>query len=146
MKNTLSQTSIDIIKGSAELITANNIAITKRMYQLLFSKYPNLREYFKDAPEDQYMRLAEALSAYAINIEKLHILKPALSVIARTHVKVNIKPSQYPVIGMVLMQAIEEVLDDKAEIALIDAWREAYQHISSVLIEIEEEMYTLQKV
>ena len=146
MQNTLSQKSIDIIKASAELITANDIAITQRMYQLLFSKYPNFKIFFKDAPQNQYMRLAEALSAYAINIEKLHILRPALALIARTHVKVKIKPSQYPIIGMVLMQAIEDVLGERAEIALIDAWREAYKHISWVLIEMEKEMYILQEL
>jgi len=145
LNNTLSQNSIDIIKNSAELITANDIAITQRMYELLFIKYPNLQELFKNAPDNQYMKLAEALSAYAINIEKLDVLKPALAVIARVHVKVNIKPSHYPVIGMVLMQAIEDILGERASIELIDAWREAYKHISFVLIEIEKEMYALQK-
>ena len=145
MNNTLSQKSIDIIKNSAELITANDIAITQKMYHLLFSKYPNLEELFKNAPDNQYMKLAEALSAYAVNIEKLDVLRPALALIARTHVKVDIKPSHYPIIGIVLMQAIEETLGERASIELIDAWREAYKHISGVLINIEKEMYELQK-
>jgi len=44
------------------------------------------------------------------------------------------------------MQAIEDVLGERAEIALIDAWREAYKHISWVLIEMEKEMYILQEL
>ena len=141
----LSTKSIQIVKESAELITSNDTKITKRMYDILFKKYPNFKIFFKDAPENQYMKLAEALSAYATNVEKLHILRPALSVIAREHVRVKIKPVQYPIIGMALIQAIEDVLGDTASLELIDAWREVYKHIANVLIEIEKEMYEIQE-
>ena len=141
----LSPKTIKIVKESAELITTNDTKITKKMYSILFEKHPNFQVFFKDAPANQYMKLAEALSAYAINVEKLHILRPALSVIAREHVRVKIKPVQYPIIGMALIQAIEDVLGDTASLELIDAWREVYKHIANVLIEIEKEMYALQE-
>ena len=145
MVKPLSQKTIQIIKNTAELITTNDTLITKKMYSILFQKYPHFKIFFKDAPENQYMKLADALSSYAVNVEKLHILRPALSSIAKEHVRVSIKPSHYPIIGMALIQAIEEVLGDSASLELIDAWREAYKHIGDVLIEIEKEMYELQE-
>jgi len=141
----LSLRTIEIVKNSAELITSNDTKISQRMYTILFDKYPNLKVFFKDAPDNQYMKLAEALSSYAVNVDKLHIEKPGLSVIAREHVRVNIKPNQYPKVGMALIQAIEDVLGDSASIELIDAWRDVYKHIADVLIEIEKEMYELQE-
>ena len=137
----LSSHSVNIIKNTAELITSNDTKITSRMYEILFSKYPKVKSLFKDAPEDQYMRLAEILSAYAVNIEKIDRLKPALIVIAKRHTEVGIKAAHYPMIGMVLMQAIEDTLGEKATVVFMDAWREAYQVIAAILIDIEEEIY-----
>ena len=142
----LSSKTIQIVKNSAELITSNDTKITQKMYDIVFEKHPSFEIFFKNAPKNQYMKLAEALSSYAINVDKLHILKPALSVIAREHVRVNIKPIHYSIIGMALIQAMEDVLGDSASIEFIDAWREVYKHISDVLIEIEKEMYELQEL
>lgn len=141
MKTPLSLESIQIIKSSAELITLNDTKITKRMYELLFTKYPKVKVLFKNAPQDQYMRLAEAISAYAINIDRLEKLKPALLVIAKAHIRVNVQPAHYPMIGMILMQAMEEVLGDKATPEFMDAWREAYKYVGDYLINIERELY-----
>ena len=145
MKTTLSLESIKIIKSTAELVTSNDTKITKRMYDILFSKYPHVKKVFANAPEDQYMRLAEIISAYAVNIDKIERLKPALQVIAKIHVSSNIKAGHYPMIGMVLLQAMEEVLGSRASVEFMDAWREAYKYISDVLISMEKEMYELQK-
>ncbi len=141
MRKQLSLRAIQIVKSSAELITLNDTKITTRMYEILFSKYPKVKIIFKDAPQDQYMKLAEIISAYAVNIDILEKLEPALMVIAKAHVRLNIQPAQYPMIGMVLMQAMEEVLGEKATPEFMDAWREAYKSISYVLIEMEKELY-----
>ena len=141
MPRFISEKSKQIIKDSAELITSKDKYITQKMYTILFTKYPHIKEFFSNAPKDQYMRLAEILSVYAVNIDKIDRLKPALLVIAKKHVEVHIQPSQYPMIGMVLMQAIEETLEDKATPELMDAWREAYQFLAEILIEMEKELY-----
>ena len=146
MSISLSSSSINIIKNSAQLITSNDIEITTKMYKILFEKYPNVRSLFRDAPEDQYMRLAEILSAYAVNIEKIERLKPALMVIAKKHVLVGIQIAHYPMIGMVLMMAIEDVLKEQATVEFMDAWREAYQMIASILIEMEKELYKNEEI
>ncbi len=141
MQTSLSKNSIEIIKSTAEYITSRDTDITQAMYKILFSKYPNVQILFANAPKNQYMRLAEILSAYAVNIEKIDRLRPALFVIAKRHVEVGIKPVHYPMIGMVLMQAIEETLQNQATIEFMDAWREAFQVIANILIEMERELY-----
>jgi len=137
----LSPQSISIIKSTAELVTANDIKISKRMYEILFSKYPHVKDLFKNSPEAQYMKLAEILSLYAVNIDKIERLKPALDVIANVHVNADIKPAHYAMIGMVLMDSMEEILGDKATLEFMDAWREAYQVIGNILMNLEKALY-----
>ncbi|EDZ61451.1 putative globin [Sulfurimonas gotlandica GD1] len=137
----LSQKHIDIIKESAELITANDLKITNKMYEILFYKYPHLEMLFENAPDNQFMKLAEALSLYAVNIDKIEKLIPALELIAIKHVEVNIRPGHYSMVGMALIEAIEEVLGKMAPIGFIDAWREVYKYVSDILIEMENKLY-----
>jgi len=111
------------------------------MYELLFIKHPELKNLFSHISENQYMHLAETLSAYAMNIGMIERLKPALLAIAQSHSQVKIQPSQYPMVGMALIEAMEEVLGDRAILEFVDAWREAYRFIANILIEMEQEMY-----
>ncbi|MEA2100242.1 MAG: globin domain-containing protein [Campylobacterota bacterium] len=141
MKKELSTQTINIIKNSANIIASNGEKITLRMYEIVFNKYPHIEKMFENAPDNQYMKLADALTLYAVNIDKLHVLAPALEVIAKTHIDTGVKQLHYVMIGQSLIKAMYEVLGDMATPTLIDAWREAYIYISDVLIEMENELY-----
>nr|WP_275715325.1 globin domain-containing protein [Sulfurimonas sp. SAG-AH-194-L11] len=117
-----------------------------KMYELLFLKYAELQKLFAHKSTDQYMRLAEALSAYAINIDMIERLRPALLVIAQTHADANVKPIHYPMVGMALIEAIESVLGDRATLEFIDAWREAYRFVANILIEMQQEINKSQEL
>ena len=78
---------------------------------------------------------------YAANIDNIKMLEPALDVIAKTHVRAGIKPKHYPMLGIVLMQAIADVMEDVATPEYIDAWREAYKYLAEILIEKERRLY-----
>lgn len=139
----ISKEHIKIVKNSASTITHYGPEITTRMYEIMFKKFPNAKKLFKDAPEDQYMKLSDALSAYAINIDKLHLFQPALMRIAKMHVRTGITSSMYPMVRYALLQAMKEVLIDKGrgdEICL-EAWSAAYDHLADILIEMENKLY-----
>ena len=140
-KRELSPQTVAVVKDSACLITANDLTITKRMCEILFERHPSYRKIFGDIPEEQYMKVAEVISAYAVNIDKLHILEPALKVIAQAHVSKQVQSGHYKAVGMSLLQSIEETLEHLATPAFIDAWREAYIYISDILIELEKNIY-----
>jgi len=137
----LSEKSIDVIKTTSKMVVSRSAEITTEMYKIMFSKYPHVKELFKDQPENQYMILAEALSLFAMNINKIEKLTPALEVIARKHVQTNVRKGHYPIVGASLLQAMENVLKEQATIPFIDAWTEAYKYLSDILIEMEEKMY-----
>lgn len=137
----MSKNTINIIKKHSPIILRKSLDITNLVYDRLFVKYPQFIEMFKEVPKNQPLPIAESFSAFAINIDNLKILEPALRAIAISHVAVGVKPEHYRMLGPVIIDAVEEVLENTASIELIDAVREAYKYISDILIEMESEMY-----
>jgi nitric oxide dioxygenase len=131
----------EIIKSTAPLLKERGEEITTVMYGFLFARNPELKELFKNAEPDQYKKLAAAVYAYAANIDKLEVLGKGIETIALAHVKTNIHPEHYPLVGGALLSAIAEVLGEAATPEVIEAWREAYFFLADVLIKREEELY-----
>lgn len=146
MKNTLSNETISIIKNSVGLIAKNDIDISFKMYELLFVRHPEIRQLFSDAIPDYHINLAEILSIYAVNIDRIDRLMPALKEISHKHIKHNIQPRHYPLVGSSLIEAMEEILGEDATIELLDAWREAYKFLANILITIEQGVYKSQEL
>lgn len=140
----LSEKTIEICKTTAPDIVVHGEAITARMYELLFANYPETRVLFGEAPEDQHKRLAGAIAAYAANIDNLEVLGKAVEGMAQRHVRTNVQPEHYPMVGVSLLQAIKDVLGDAATDDVIEAWKEAYFFLGDILIAREKELYTVE--
>jgi len=130
-----------IIKATAPVLKQHGEAITTAMYKVLFSKYPETQDMFKDASADQHKKLAAAVYAYAANIDHLENLTKGIEKMAEVHVKTGVKPEHYPMVGDALLQAIKTVLGDAATDEIMDAWAEAYGFLADVLIAKEKELY-----
>lgn len=137
----LSEKTIKIVKATAAPVAANSEAITSRMYEILFTNHPELKELFKDANPDQHKKLAGAVSAYAANIDNLSVLLKAVEKMAQTHVSSAVKPEHYPLVGVSLLQAVKDILGDAATNDVIEAWKEAYFFLADILIAREKEIY-----
>jgi nitric oxide dioxygenase len=135
----MTQETINIVKQTAPLIKENKEEITTTMYQIMFTKYPKVKEMFKNASPDQYKKLANAVYAYAANIDKLDNLKSGIETMAMAHVKTNVKAEHYPIVGECLLEAVAKVLNPEQKV--INAWGEAYQFLADVLIKREQELY-----
>jgi len=140
----LSENTIEICKATAPTIAVHGEAITTRMYEILFANYPETRALFGEAPEDQHKRLAVAIAAYAANIDNLESLGKAVEGMAQRHVKTNVQPEHYPMVGVSLLQAIKDVLGDAATDDVIEAWKEAYFFLGDILIAREKELYSVE--
>ncbi len=130
-----------IIKATAPVLKEKGEEITTAMYKTLFERNPELKELFKDAEPDQYKKLAQAVYAYAANIDNLVVLGKGIETMAQAHVKTSIKPEHYPLVGGALLSAIEEVLGEAASADIMSAWKEAYFFLADVLIAREKELY-----
>jgi nitric oxide dioxygenase len=135
----LTEKTIKIVKSTAPIIKENGVEITTKMYEKLFTKYPEIQELFKNAPESQPQKLANAIFAYASNIDNLEALEKTIMNIAEKHVETNVKPEHYPLVKECLMEAVSEVLNPSEDVA--KAWEEAYDFLAKTLVKIEENLY-----
>ncbi len=144
----LSDATKAIIKSTAPVLQKHGKEITARMYEIAFAERPDFKRFFENTwvkyPLDggpQPARLAEAVCAYAQNIDNLDALKGPLEHIAHKHTDMRVIAEQYPVIGASLLQAIKDVLGDAATSEVMTAWGEAYNFLADVLIKREKEIY-----
>lgn len=137
----MKKSTITIVKSTAPLIKSRGEAITEAMYRILFATYPGAEALFRDAPPSQRTKLANAVYAYAANIDKLEKLSGGIESMALAHVRTRVRPEHYPWVKDALVQAFCEVLGDDMTDEVLEAWSEAYDFLASTLIRREEELY-----
>lgn len=137
---TLSDETVATVKATGPVVREHGLAITTRMYEILFAENPEVKSLF-DAPGGvQEQRLAAAVIAYAENIDMIETLVPVVQSIAAKHVAKNVQPEHYDIVGDCLLRAMVEVLGP-LDPAIISAWTEAYAFLASVFVETEAGMY-----
>lgn len=137
----ISQQTREIVKSTTPLLKEKGEDVTTRMYQILFSKYPETEALFKNA-NNQPAKLATAITAYAANIDKLENLGDAVEIMAQRHVSAVVKPEHYPMVADALLTAMTEVLGaDVVTDEVSSAWGEAYNFLAGILKKREKELY-----
>ena len=145
----VSQKTIEIVKSTAPILKNQGKQITTRMYQIMFEKYPNVRNKFDmsaQADGSQPVKLATAIYSYASQIDNLPALKSMVEKIAHRHVQTKVLPEEYSIVGESLLQAMKDVLRETATEEVMAAWSEAYQALSEVFIKREDDIYEEQKM
>ena len=142
----LSQSTIETVKETIPVLQEHGQAITSRMYEILFDKYPETKALFSGAPEDQPKILASAIAAYANNIDSIDKLHDKIIWIANAHVKSRVMAEHYPMVADALMTAMKDVLGDAATPEILEAWQEAYSYLAEILVMNEKQLYAFTRV
>src|SRR4051794_12777659 len=140
----LTDHTVAIVKATAPVVAPKAEAITRRFYTLMFTQNPEVQAYFNPAHQHsggQQRALAGAICAYAVNLDNLAALGPAVELIAQKHCSLGIRPEHYPIVGKHLLAAIKVVLGDAATDEVIGAWAEAYGFLAEVFIDREMAIY-----
>jgi nitric oxide dioxygenase len=144
MPRALSPDTIAIVKATVPALQDHGLAITQRMYEHLF-RNAEIRDLFNQSHQgetaSQPRALADAILAYAQNIENLEVLAAAVERIAQKHTGLNILPEHYPHVADALLKAIADVLGEAATPEILAAWGEAYWFLAEILIGREAEIY-----
>lgn len=144
MPNPLSPATVAIIKATVPALEAHGLTITKRMYERLFQDAA-IRDLFNQSHHgetgSQPKALAQAVLAYARNIDNLGVLAGAMERIAQKHVALSILPEHYPYVADALLGAIGDVLGEAATPEICAAWGEAYWFLAELLIGREATIY-----
>ncbi|GAA0452223.1 NO-inducible flavohemoprotein [Alkalibacillus silvisoli] len=140
----LKEQQIQIIKSTAPVLREYGTQITTRFYNLLFENHPELLNIFNQANQKQgkqQQALANSIIAAAENIEQLEEIIPVVEKIAHKHRSIGVKPEHYPIVGENLLQTIADVLKENATEEILNSWKEAYNVIADIFIDLEANMY-----
>lgn len=137
----LSSETIAIIKEAVPLINQEAENVTTRMYEILFSKYPETKALFANATSDQHKKLAGAIGAFAGNVDNLGVLGGAVEKMAQSHVMTSVQPTHYPMVADALITAMGDVLGEAFTEVRKNAWVEAYTFLAGILMQREKELY-----
>jgi len=140
----LSAKTIEVVESTIPLLAEHGEAITRHFYDKLLTENPELNNVFNpsnQAQGGQARALADAVFAYANNLNNLEALLPAVARIAHKHVSLGVKPEQYPIIGGALLSAIQDVASLPDGHPALVAWGEAYGVLADVFINAEEALY-----
>jgi nitric oxide dioxygenase/hemoglobin len=133
-----------IVKATAPAIEKHGVEITTAMYARLFrnSEVEAMFDRAAQASGEQPLRLANAILAYAKNIDRLENLGPAVERMVARHVETGVKAEHYPLVAEALLPAIREVLGaDVATDEVLAARGEAYWMLADILIAAEALAY-----
>tara|TARA_R110002111_G_scaffold149064_2_gene216107 strand:+ start:810 stop:1988 length:1179 start_codon:yes stop_codon:yes gene_type:complete len=140
----LSAQTIEVVESTIPILAEHGEAITRHFYDKLLTENPELNNVFNpsnQAQGGQARALADAVFAYANNLNNLEALLPAVARIAHKHVSLGVKPEQYPIIGGALLSAIQDVASLPDGHPILVAWGEAYGVLADVFINAEETLY-----
>jgi len=144
MPSPLSPAAIALVKATVPALEVHGLAITRRMYERLFTD-PAIRDLFNQSHHgetgSQPKALANAVLAYARNIDNLGALAGAVERIAQKHVTLAILPAHYASVAEALLGAIRDVLGEAATPEICAAWGEAYWVLADILIDREAAIY-----
>jgi nitric oxide dioxygenase len=131
-----------IVRASAPAIRIHALAVVERMYELLF-RDRSIALIFDPAhmrDGSQPRALAEAVTAYAENIDTLEALLPAVERIAHKHVALGVTAEHYGSVGACMIEAMRDVLGDAATPELLGAWTAAFGVLADIFIDRENEL------
>lgn len=137
----LSESTKEIVKSTAPALQEYGVKITTRMYERMAEEQPDLKALFANTRNGQAERLAGAVLAYAQNIDEIEQLAPAIAVISKKHVSAKVLPEHYPLVGQLLLAAMQDVLGDALNKEILDAWAEAYTFLADAFIDQEKQLY-----
>ncbi|SCR53622.1 globin domain-containing protein [Staphylococcus aureus] len=140
----LTEQEKDIIKQTVPLLKEKGTEITSIFYPKMFKAHPELLNMFNQTNQKRGMQssaLAQAVMAAAVNIDNLSVIKPVIMPVAYKHCALQVYAEHYPIVGEILLKAIQDVTGLEEHDPVIQAWAKAYGVIADVFIQIEKEIY-----
>lgn len=119
-----------------DLVARSETALTKRFYEILFTRYPNVRPLFgRRSEEAQAKMLQDAIVAVVEHLDNESWLHDQLQALGRTHADYGVTPEMYAWVGECLLQALADLSGDRWDAELKAAWTAAFTSISTAMIE-----------
>merc|ERR1712059_132334 len=137
----LSEKTIAILKVCTPLLKQQRETLGPVFYKFV-DKNERLKGMFPTSDEgrkQQGIALSDALIAYTANCENVPSLLPLVESMGAKRVVKGVKPEDYPVVGGVLLDSLEEVLGKETFNADVKAGvAEGYSFLADIFIDLEK--------
>jgi hemoglobin-like flavoprotein len=126
--------NVPLLRNSFEMVIERQPQLTPRFYEILFSRYPQVKPLFgHKAQHKQAEMLQQALVAVMDHLEDATWLVDTLGAMGRKHIEYGVKDEMYPMVGASLLATLAEVAGKDWTPELEAAWSEAYGAIASLM-------------
>jgi len=142
----LTEETVNVVRATAAVVAEHSLKITEAFYPLMFKNNPEALSFFNKTNQvkgAQPRALANAIVAFASNIDNLKVLAPAVEKMAHRHCAIGVAPEHYGIVHKNLMLAIGEVLGDAVTPEIGMAWSNAVLALGKILITTEEELFRI---
>lgn len=127
--------NVEVLESSFIQIQANSDNFAIAFYQNLFTDYPEIKPLFINTDmEQQGKKLFDSLVLVVENVRHPELLRKALKELGKRHIKYQVLPSHYPLVGDSLLKTLKCYLGSEWTPEVKQAWNDAYQTISNIML------------
>jgi hemoglobin-like flavoprotein len=124
--------NVELLRQSFETVVERSPSFTHRFYEILFDRYPvTLRMFPLTRRLQQETMLTQALVAVMDHLEDAPWLAQTLRGLGARHVNYGVTDEMYSWVGTSLLATLREVAGDDWNVALENAWSEAFWAIAN---------------
>ncbi|HEY6879336.1 MAG TPA: globin domain-containing protein [Polyangiales bacterium] len=128
--------NVPLLRSSFELVVERQPQLTKRFYEIFFTRYPQVKPMFgRNSAAQQAEMLTAALVSVLEHLEDAPWLQQTLHAMGKKHVEYGVTDEMYGWVGASLLAAIGEAAGADWTPELKQAWTDAYGAISGLMIE-----------
>jgi methyl-accepting chemotaxis protein len=109
--------------------------IATLFYQNLFALEPTLRPLFKGDMREQGSRLVAMLDLVVGKLGNIDVLEPELHQLGRRHAQYGVTETHYDLVGIALLQTLEQGLGSGFTREVRAAWTVVYTLVATVMME-----------
>ncbi len=125
---------VEILRTSFKMVENREPDLAARVYEILFSRHPQLRPLFgRNSPQLQQRMLYQALVAVLDHLEDAFWLEDALMKYGARHAEYGVTEEMYDWFGECLLAAMAEFKGPVWTPTLAAAWARAYAVISGLM-------------
>jgi len=128
--------NVPLLRSSFDLVAPQADLLAKTFYETMFENYPDVQLLFENVDaEEQQRKLIQSLIVIVKSLEQPEKLSSFLKELGVRHLDYQVSSVHYPIVQESLLIALEKIAGDAWNEELFDAWNEAIQVISAIMIE-----------
>jgi len=137
--------NVHALEDSFALVIEREPQLTKRFYEILFERYPQVETLFdKNRRTEQEKMLGAALIAVVDHLEDAPWLTAHLAGLGARHVVYGVTPVMYDYVGECLLATLGEIAGSDWSLEYETAWAEAYGAIRNLMLAGASEWETIE--